>query len=608
MFNTLSIDVEDYFHVSNFEGVIRQFEWDCLEPRVHRNTFKLLEILEEFNCRATFFVLGWVAEKYPDIVRRIDACGHEIACHSYSHKLIFTQTPEQFRRETRRAKAVLEDITGREVIGYRAPSYSITRSTMWALDVLIEEGFRYDSSIFPIYHDRYGISDFERFPHTIKRGAGEILEFPLTTVRMWGINLPIAGGGYFRLLPYPLVRWGLKAVNERERRPAIVYLHPWELDPEQPKIDAGRLMRFRHYINIAATEEKFRRLLSDFKFIPARDLLCEMLSQPAPVAERAATLNVEPRRTADSLSLVIPVFNEEDNVEPLHRLIKQALEGVSSNYEIIFVDDGSRDRTFERVAALREADDRVKLIRLRRNSGQTVALSAGFAAAKGDIILSMDGDLQNDPADIPALLAKIEAGYDLVCGWRKERKDRFLSRKLPSRIANWIIRLATGIDIHDNGCSLKAYRASLIKRLRPQADMHRFIPALASLAGARIAEVVVSHHPRKFGKSKYGLSRIFAVTCDLLYLKMMIGYSSRPATWFSITSLPFVSLGLLFLGKGLYHAVYGNYPNALLLSLLTSGALMMLLAFQLFLFGLIAEMLLKTGRFRHSKIVLAVEE
>jgi len=264
--NAMTIDVEDYFHVSVFDGVLPRSQWDSLESRVCANTGKLLDMFTEYEVRGTFFVLGWVAERFPDLVRRIAAGGHEIASHGFAHRLIYDQTPAAFREDVRRAKAVLEDAGGRRVNGYRAPSYSITPRSLWALDVLLEEGYRYDSSIFPIRHDRYGIPVSARCPYAIERRIGTLVEVPASTTTAGPLNLPIAGGGYFRILPYWWTHWGIARVNQIEGRAAVFYLHPWEIDPEQPRLRAGRFSSFRHYRNLGATEGRLRRLLTDFRF------------------------------------------------------------------------------------------------------------------------------------------------------------------------------------------------------------------------------------------------------------------------------------------------------------------------------------------------------
>lgn len=275
--NALTVDVEDYFHVAALAPNIHRDSWASRESRVVGNTQKLLAIFEQFDVRGTFFVLGWVAERHPQLVRDIAARGHEIACHGYSHRLVYEQSPEEFYAETLRAKNLLEEITGSAVVGYRAASYSIVRESLWALDILVELGFAYDSSIFPVRHDRYGIPNAERVPHRLATLNGKsIVEWPLATARILGCRLPVAGGGYFRLLPYWLSRWGLASINRRESQPFIFYLHPWEVDPEQPRVSASWLSRFRHYTNLGKCEERLRRLLGEFRFGAARDGLVQL--------------------------------------------------------------------------------------------------------------------------------------------------------------------------------------------------------------------------------------------------------------------------------------------------------------------------------------------
>lgn len=284
--NALTVDVEDYFHVAALAPSIRRDSWTSRESRVVGNTQKLLAIFEQFDVRGTFFVLGWVAEQYPQLVKDIAARGHEIACHGYSHRLVYEQSPEEFREETLRAKNLLEDITGSAVIGYRAASYSIVRASLWALDILVDLGFIYDSSIFPVRHDRYGIPNAERAPHRMSTPGGKsIVEWPLATAKILGVRLPVAGGGYFRLLPYWLSRWGLASINRRELRPFMFYLHPWEIDPAQPRVPASRLSRFRHYTNLGKCEERLRRLLGEFRFGTAREGLVQigLLSDAGPI-------------------------------------------------------------------------------------------------------------------------------------------------------------------------------------------------------------------------------------------------------------------------------------------------------------------------------------
>lgn len=276
MINALTFDVEEYFHAEAFAEVARPEEWPTLESRVVAATERILDLLAESGTRATFFVLGWVAERHPSLVRAIHDQGHEVACHGYGHQMITRLSRAQFAADVERAKATLEDATGRAVIGYRAPTFSVVRETLWSLEILAETGFRYDSSIFPIVHDRYGIPDAPRFPHRRPAGQGSgIAEFPLSTVVRLKWRFPVAGGGYFRLLPYAVTAWALRQLNRKENQPAIVYLHPWEIDPDQPRLPVGHLTRFRHSVNTRTTESKLRRLVRDFRFAPVRDVLVD---------------------------------------------------------------------------------------------------------------------------------------------------------------------------------------------------------------------------------------------------------------------------------------------------------------------------------------------
>lgn len=271
--NAFTVDVEDYFHVAALASAIPRATWPEREYRVERNTQCLLELLAERDVRGTFFVLGWVAERSPGLVRAIAAAGHEIACHGYSHELIYRQSRQEFREETARAKGLLEDAIGQAVLGYRAASFSVVRQTLWALDELLDLGFRYDSSIFAIRHDRYGIPDASPMPGRVTAPSGRsILEFPMAPADFFGFKIPVTGGGYFRIFPYRLTLAGLRRINAAGR-PFAFYLHPWEIDPEQPRVKVGTLSRFRHYTNLARCQERLRRLLGEFAFCPMGQVL-----------------------------------------------------------------------------------------------------------------------------------------------------------------------------------------------------------------------------------------------------------------------------------------------------------------------------------------------
>ncbi len=265
--NFLTIDVEEHFQVAAFEDIVHPKDWGNHESRVVKNTRLLLEVLKRHDTRGTFFIVGWTAEQHPELVKEICDQGHEIGCHSYLHKKVYDLTPEEFRQDTQKAKEVLEQITGRKIHGYRAPSYSITRKSLWALDILEELGFEYDSSIFPILHDNYGIPDAPRFKY--QHTDHGLTEYPISTARILGRNIPVAGGGYFRLFPFWFTKKLLASINQQENQPFIFYLHPWEVDPEQPRMkNAKMLSKFRHYNNLNATAMRFEQLLGHFRFGP----------------------------------------------------------------------------------------------------------------------------------------------------------------------------------------------------------------------------------------------------------------------------------------------------------------------------------------------------
>jgi glycosyltransferase involved in cell wall biosynthesis len=303
----------------------------------------------------------------------------------------------------------------------------------------------------------------------------------------------------------------------------------------------------------------------------------------------------QPTNPRPVLSIVVPLYNEEECVHALYENIWNVCESLDLSYEIVFVDDGSRDRTSDALRSIWKRNPRVRVVFFRKNYGQTAAMASGFDHAQGDVIISMDGDLQNDPADIPLLLNKLHEGFDVVCGWRKNRQDKFWTRRVPSVIANWIIGLLTGVRIHDNGCSLKAYRASIIKRVPLYGEMHRFIPAMSTQADARIAEIVVNHHPRRFGKSKYGIGRVWRVLLDIITVKLIIGFAARPMLWFGFISLPFFLLALATIFNS-------EISGAELVPeewtvIYTVAFLFLFLGFHLLALGTIGELTMRTGDF-----------
>jgi polysaccharide deacetylase family protein (PEP-CTERM system associated) len=286
MLNAFTVDVEDYFQVTAFERHIGREAWPTIESRVAQGTYRLLDLLARHNTLATFYVLGWVAERFPELVRHIQSAGHEIGSHSHWHRLIYQLSPQEFRDDLVLSLRAIEEATGEAVTNYRAPSFSITRRSLWALDILAEHGITCDSSVFPIHHDRYGIPNARRHIHRIDTASGSLWEFPPSVSRVGQVNLPVSGGGYFRLYPLSFTVRCLRQIN-RAGRPFMFYIHPWELDPEQPKVRAGtRLSRLRHRVNLASTEKKLDRLLPRFRFgrvcdVIARQTACEKLAEPA---------------------------------------------------------------------------------------------------------------------------------------------------------------------------------------------------------------------------------------------------------------------------------------------------------------------------------------
>jgi glycosyltransferase involved in cell wall biosynthesis len=296
------------------------------------------------------------------------------------------------------------------------------------------------------------------------------------------------------------------------------------------------------------------------------------------------------------LSVIAPLYNEEDNVDPLYEALTNALDPTGMDYEMVLVDDGSKDSTLAKAIQIAQNDPRVKVVKFRRNCGQTAAMAAGIEFASGDVLVTMDGDLQNDPLDIPMFLETIDSGYDIVVGWRFQRQDKLITRKIPSKIANWLIAKVTGVPIKDNGCSLKAYRADVIKQIPLYSEMHRFIPAMASIAAPRIAEVKARHHARRFGQSKYGLSRIYKVLLDMLVIKTLASFASSPLLWFGILAIPLMLAGTSLLSYVFLHALLVGAPISLPLA--GCGVIFLTSAFMMVCSGALGELVYNLGDMR----------
>jgi glycosyltransferase involved in cell wall biosynthesis len=311
-------------------------------------------------------------------------------------------------------------------------------------------------------------------------------------------------------------------------------------------------------------------------------------------------------KTRPYLSVIAPLYNEEDNVDPLYEALTTALDPTGLDYEMVLVDDGSKDSTLARAIQIAQNDPRVKVVKFRRNCGQTAAMAAGIEYASGEVLVTMDGDLQNDPLDIPMFLETIESGYDIVVGWRFQRQDKLITRKIPSKIANWLIAKVTKVPIKDNGCSLKAYRAAVIKHIPLYSEMHRFIPAMASIAAPRIAEVKARHHARRFGKSKYGLSRIYKVLLDMLVIKTLASFASSPLLWFGMLAIPLLLAGTALLGYVFMHTLLLGAPISLPIA--GCGVIFLTSAFMMVCSGALGELVYNLGDMRDHEFARLTQQ
>jgi glycosyltransferase involved in cell wall biosynthesis len=311
-------------------------------------------------------------------------------------------------------------------------------------------------------------------------------------------------------------------------------------------------------------------------------------------------------KTRPYLSVIAPLYNEEDNVDPLYEALTTALDPTGLDYEMVLVDDGSKDSTLARAIQIAQNDPRVRVVKFRRNCGQTAAMAAGIEYASGEVLVTMDGDLQNDPLDIPMFLQTIESGYDIVVGWRFQRQDKLITRKIPSKIANWLIAKVTKVPIKDNGCSLKAYRAAVIKHIPLYSEMHRFIPAMASIAAPRIAEVKARHHARRFGKSKYGLSRIYKVLLDMLVIKTLASFASSPLLWFGMLAIPLLLAGTSLLGYVFVHSLLVGAPVSLPIA--GCGIIFLTSAFMMVCSGALGELVYNLGDMRDHEFARLTQQ
>jgi len=389
-----------------------------------------------------------------------------------------------------------------------------------------------------------------------------------------------------------------------------MYFHPWEFDPEQPRIKTNAISAFRHYLNIKGNDKKLSAIMRGNEFMTVAEYgeTCRRHCEEGDArrgnpSTEIASVTTFPRNDDKienpDLSIVIPIFNEEECVEKLYERVHAEAAKLGRTYEILLIDDGSTDSTPRILKDLVRKVNDLRVIRFRKNYGQTPAMVAGFDNARGEVIITMDGDLQNDPADMKKLLDKMAEGYEVVSGWRYKRQDKFITRKLPSMCANKLISILTGVHLHDYGCSLKAYKRDCIREVQAYGEMHRFFPAIASITGARTAEIPVNHYARKYGKSKYGLSRTFKVFSDLFTMLLLTRFSTQPAIFFAFWALPFFILSILCVFATIRHYIYAYTPGIVLPG---TTLLMLMLVTHFVLLALLSVIILRQGQYKVEKL------
>jgi len=520
----LTVVIEDYFHVAAFERVIRREQWYRFETRLERNTLRTLELLDAHDAKATFFVLGWVAERHPDIVKEVAARGHEIASCGYHHRPIGELSPEELRDELRRSRDVLEEITGRQVLGFRSSHGWIRPEQLWALDVIAEEGFAYDSSLMPLFRS-FGKERFRRFIHPHEHNGRKIWEVPPATWQWGGWSVPIAGGNYFRQFPHTVLRRAFQNWNQRYSQPFVIYFHVWELDPKQPQVAAASSWsHLRHYRNLDKMAWVLDDYLSTYRFGTIADYLG---IRPEVVARRAprATSLVDslaphiPRAVGESLTpvtIVVPCFNEAAALPYLANTLASVSRGFADRYDVRFVlvDDGSSDDTWNKMNQLFAGQSHVHLVRHPENRGVAAAIMTGIRAADTEIVCSMDSDCSYDPHLFKELIPQLTDGVDLVTaspyhpaggvrnvpGWRLGL----------SKGASWLYRRTLQQPIHTFTSCFRVYRRSAVAPL--ELDERGFLGVaelLARLArrGSKIAEHPAVLETRVFGQSKMKVVR-----------------------------------------------------------------------------------------------------
>lgn len=532
----LTVALEDYFQVGAFNRFVQRNQWYRFEPRLERNTERTLELLARHDAKATFFVLGWVAARFPELLRKVADAGHEIAVKGYYHRGVHDMTPEEFVADALRAKAAAEGATGRPVVGYRLADGWLGADDLWVLDALAHGGFRYDSSIAPI-RGTFSDQPFRRTLHTHHGPDGKLWEVPISTARILGVRVPVAGGNYLRQLPAWLTRRAAAKWCARHDAPLVAYFHVWELDPEQPRLSVGGpFTRIRHYRNLHRMDDRLGRLLRDYRFTSAADYL-GIASDPEAVSldllpprkhddsDRIATSPPRSFATRTPVSVVVPCFNEEDVLPYLAKTLERVRDSLADRYDVRFllVDDGSTDRTWDGLNATFGGQPAYTLIRQESNRGVSAAILTGIAQAKTEIVCSMDCDCTYDPLELGIMIPKLGPGVDLVTAspYHPEGTVRNVPgwRLVLSRGASWLYRRVLRTKLHTYTSCFRVYRKSAVAGLR--VNNGRFLGVAELVGRLDLAGGTIVEHPATLEVRMLGRSKIKTVRTIVGHLGLM---------------------------------------------------------------------------------------
>jgi polysaccharide deacetylase family protein (PEP-CTERM system associated) len=529
----LTVVIEDYFHVAAFERVIRREQWYRFETRLERNTLHALELLDAHHAKATFFVLGWVADRHPEIVKEVAARGHEIATCGYHHRPISELSPDDLRDELRRSRDVLQDITGRQTLGFRSSHGWIGPEQLWALDVIAEEGFAYDSSLMPMFRS-FGKEQFRRFIHPHEHNGRKIWEVPPATWQWGGWSVPIAGGNYFRQFPHTLLRRAFQNWDQRYSQPFVIYFHVWELDPQQPQVAAASSWsQLRHYRNLDKMDWVLDDYLSTYRFGSIAEYLGLRPEAVAPRPPRATNLvdSLAPHipralgTPVTPVTIVVPCFNEAAALPYLANTLSSVARGFADCYDVRFVlvDDGSSDETWKKMNELFAGQSHIRLVQHPKNLGVAAAIMTGIRAADTEIVCSMDSDCSYDPHLFKELIPQLKEGVDLVTaspyhpaggvrnvpGWRLGL----------SKGASWLYRRTLQQPIHTFTSCFRVYRRSTVAPL--ELDERGFLGVAELLARLSRQGSTIAEHPAVLETRVFGQSKMKVVRTILGHLRLL---------------------------------------------------------------------------------------